>query len=73
VAGLNDFVVAEELRTQGRPILAGIGSDCGGHRPRVETRATVGSGLARCAERFAYTAMLKAIEGYQPKSAGRSV
>jgi hypothetical protein len=73
VAGLNDFVLTEELRTPECPNLAGMGSDCGGRRPRVETRATIGSGLARCAERFAYTAMLKAVEGYQAKSAGQSV
>ena len=34
---------------------------------------TIGFGLARCVERFPYTAMFKAIEGYQAESAGRSV
>jgi CheY-like chemotaxis protein len=41
---------------------------------RVSGRdATLGSALARCAERFAYTAILKAVEGCKAKSAGESV
>jgi CheY-like chemotaxis protein len=62
----------EELRTELREALISL------KRERIaevidrvsKQEAALGSALARCAERFAYTAILKAIEGYQAKSAG---
>jgi CheY-like chemotaxis protein/anti-sigma regulatory factor (Ser/Thr protein kinase) len=62
----------EELRAELREALISL------KRERIaevidrvsKQEAALGSALARCAERFAYTAILKAIEGYQAKSAG---
>jgi CheY-like chemotaxis protein len=64
----------EELRTELRHAVIALNVErIAGVIGRVSERDPVlGAVLARCAERFAYTAILKAVEGCKAKSAGES-
>lgn len=64
---LSSAIAASTPRTSGL-------MDCrGASTARRNESHTTGFGPARCVERFPYTAMFKAFEGYQAESAERSV